>query len=364
MIVPVIVQSIIKSQKLPINSGSIRAVSPTEIEFTLSTSLDSPLPAKIDAMDLSLFNKDTPDYSPFLTLGLPKSSVSKNTEIHVTKQMVTVENHTELVSWFNDIFDLPEAEVSVNGKPVVHLSSLTYKPTLKKTIKLPALNYLEGFGIIDLSFMIPAAEDGTNMKGHLNLPNAGILTLDLGNLTLNMLSGDAKLGLVNVYNVALKPGNNSFDFDGEFYFKELVPNLATILDSQKDALGNGYIELNATGNATVVNGQHIKYVEEVLNKKTLRATIPVITLLTDVIGGVLNGDSSSVYSLVGEVFGNSTLLEKALGHFDSDGRLKNETDTKRDLEGDAEARKKLKRTNPGSSLMWNMLKMGLKSKKR
>jgi hypothetical protein len=44
----------------------------------------------------------------------------------------------------------------------------------------------------------------------------------------------------------------------------LVPNLHSILESQDQALTTGQIEFNVTGNATMVNGQHIPSVQEIL----------------------------------------------------------------------------------------------------
>ncbi|MDU6242093.1 MAG: DUF3712 domain-containing protein, partial [Bradyrhizobium sp.] len=153
-------------------------------------------------------------------------------------------------------YDLTMVELSVRADPTIHLGELTSTPHLDKTIKLPGLNNLKGFGITDLTVMLPP-KDGKNIKGTLNLPNSGVLTLEIGNLTLNLLSGKIRLGEITIYDLALPPGNNSCAFDGMLFLDTLGPNLATILADQAGPLGRGVIELNATGNATVVNGVHI-----------------------------------------------------------------------------------------------------------
>ncbi|GAP89599.1 hypothetical protein SAMD00023353_3500060 [Rosellinia necatrix] len=316
-IIPAITQDIVDAQKLPIIGGTFQALSPTELSVTLETQLDTPLPADLDPTTLFVYNKETPVYSPFMNVTLPKLHVNHKTPVMVTNQTVTVTNETELVKFFDKIFDLPEAELSVKGKPTIHLGALKMSANIHKTIKAGALNYLHGFGITTLRLIFPPREDGVNIKGTLNLPNAGVLTLGLGNLTLDLFSGDIRLGFVNIYNVVLPPGNNSCPFEGELFLNELLPNIGPILDSQAGPLAEGNIELRATGNSTMVNGVHIGYVEKVLNKKKLIASMPVITLLGDIISSFSANGEASLTDLLGDTLGNSTFIEGLLNNFNT-----------------------------------------------
>ncbi|KAI1111578.1 hypothetical protein F5Y14DRAFT_307964 [Nemania sp. NC0429] len=314
-IIPAITQDIVSSQGLPIMGGEFHALSPTELSVSLQTQLDTPLAADLDPTTLSIYNKETPDFSPFISVVLPKLHVNHKTPVVITNQTVKVTNETELVKWFDQVFDLPKVGLSVKGKPTVHLGALKMTTSLDKTIETKSLNGLNGFGIASLRLVYPPLDNGTNIKGTVNLPNAGVLTLGLGNLTLNLFSGDIKLGFVNIYDVVLPPGNNTRYFDGQLYLKELLPNLGAILDSQSAPLAAGNIELRASGNATMVNGMHIGYVEKVLNKKNLIATVPAITLLGDVIGSFTGNGSASLSDLLGDTFGNSTFIEGLLDHW-------------------------------------------------
>jgi hypothetical protein len=182
-----------------------------------------------------------------------------------------------------------------------------------------------------------------------------VLRLGLGDLQFNVMAGETRLGLINLPDLQLWPGNNSVPFEGNFFFDQLVPNLSEILDSQKGALSNGYMEFNATGNSTMVNGEHIKYIEGVLNYKHIRFTFPVISLLGDVLGGLLDADQGSLLDIFGGAVGNSTLLEHVLGHWDGgdEGTPNNKT-----------ARGLLARGKGGKprSWMWSLLKLGLTRK--
>ena len=89
------------SQKLPIMRGTFQALSPTELSVTLDTQLDTPLAADLDPTTLFVYNKDTPEYSPFLNVTLPKLHANHKTPVLVTNQTVKVTNETELVKWFD-----------------------------------------------------------------------------------------------------------------------------------------------------------------------------------------------------------------------------------------------------------------------
>jgi hypothetical protein len=266
-----------------------------------------------------------------------------------------ITNQTELLSWFNEFFDKPKVQLSVKGKPRIHLGSLKYSRSLDKTIDVPSLNYLDGFGVKNQQFDLSNTTK-YNMKGTLNIPNSGVLTLGLGDLQFNVESGNLKLGLINIYDLQLKPGNNSVPFEGNFFFNELVPNLKEVLDTQKGPLGNGYFEFFATGNTTMINGKHIPYIEGVLNRKRIRFTIPVITLLGDVVGGMLGSvgaDQSSLLDVFGEAIGNSTLFENLLDHWDNETK-NNDKKATRSVE---------KRQKGGKSWMLNLLRLGLRTRK-
>ncbi|CAG9990073.1 unnamed protein product [Clonostachys byssicola] len=353
VIIPAIIQNILNGQKLPIDGGALQALSPTHVNMSLLTSLNTPLGVKLDPVDLYLYNKETNPVSPFFKLRLPELHINHRTDVIVTNQTLLVTNETELLIWFNQFFDRPKVELSLKGDPNIFLGILSYKRHLDKAIEVPSLNYLDGFGLVDLDFMLRSNDTKFNMKGNLNIPNSGALSLGLGNLTFNLESGPTRLGLVHLYDVQLRPGNNTVPFDGNFFFDELVPNLSEVLDSQKEWLSNGYFKFNATGNSTIVNGQHIKYIEGVLNQKHIGFTVPVVSLLSDVIGGLLGVDQGSLLNIFGGALGNSTLFEQLLGHWGDGNQATNNTTT----------RSILKRGKGKRPWMYNLLKLGLRNKR-
>jgi hypothetical protein len=143
-------------------------------------------------------------------------------------------------------------------------------------------------------------------------------------------------------------------YEGNLFLDQVVPNLAAILDSQKDALNKGNVEIFISGNATTVNGQHIPYVEKVLNDKRIRITVPVISLLANVLGSVLDADQASLLDVFGSAFGNSTLFEHLLENW-QDNRWGDDEVTSGTLS---------KRQKKRSSWMLSLLKLGLRAKRK
>ncbi|KAL5593525.1 hypothetical protein FOBRF1_012627 [Fusarium oxysporum] len=353
VIIPAIVQDILNDQKLPIYGGALQVISPTEVNMSIETQLKTPIAATLKPVDLFLYSKETKPVSSFFKLQFPETHIKSHTNVTITNQTLLVTNETELTKWFNVFFDKPDAELSLEGKPEIRLGSLKYHRSLKKTVDIASLNYLNGFALKSLDFDLNANRTSkNNMKGMLNIPNSGVLRLGLGNLTFNVMSGDIRLGLINLWDLQLWPGNNSVPFDGNFYFDQLVPNLSEILDMQKGPLGNGYLEFNATGNTTIAGGEHIKYIEGVLNYKHIRFTFPVITLLGDVLGGLLDANQGSLLDIFGTSIGNSTLLEHVLGHWDNNGEGGSSNKTARSL-------MERSKTRAPKAWMWSLLKLGL-----
>ncbi|KAI6081853.1 hypothetical protein F4821DRAFT_248372 [Hypoxylon rubiginosum] len=347
VIIPALVQKIINDQPMPISGGAFIVLSPDKLNVSITTTLNTPLPADIDPVTLFMYNKDTPTFSPFVNVTLPPLHVDGQTEIVISEQTVTITNETELITWFGEVFDQPTVKVSTRGDATVHLGKLHSSAHIEKTVEVNSLNKLSGFGIEHMQLLLPALDNGTNIQGTLNLPNLGALSLGIGNLSLNLLAGDVRLGLITVYDVYLPHGNNSKYFNGELFLDVLLQNFGTILTSQEDALNNGNIQIDATGNATVVNGEHIRYLEAILNNRRVSSTIPVTKLLGDLISSFTNGSDVSLPTLFDDIFGNSTFIEEVLTHWNTTGN--STTATKRSLP--------FARRGPGAL---SLLKLGMK----
>lgn len=109
-------------------------------------------------------------------------------------------------------------------------------------------------------------------------------------MTLNIIVGGVLLGNATMNNVYIVPGNNTVSARGIINLKTAIMNLPAILSSQVGALTKGNIEMSASGNSTIYNGQHIEYYEKVLNNLMLTTQMPLLAILMDSLKGILGGE--------------------------------------------------------------------------
>jgi hypothetical protein len=132
-----------------------------------------------------------------------------------------------------------------------------------------------------------------------------------GNVTLNLRIGGFAIGRARLYDVLLKPGRNSVAARIDADLAAAIGNLPAILESQAEPLRRGAIELSASGNSTIYNGQHIKYFEDVLNKLEMTAEVPILKVVMDSLGGMLSDNSGMLEELLGNL--NITDILGSLG---------------------------------------------------
>ena len=73
-------------------------------------------------------------------------------------------------------------------------------------------------------------------------------------------------------------------------------NLGPIIASQANALKTGNVEISASGNSIIFNGQYIPYNETVLNDLTVTSQAPIMQLLTDSLSHFMGSDAGSLIS--------------------------------------------------------------------
>ncbi|KAI1815077.1 hypothetical protein GGS20DRAFT_584889 [Poronia punctata] len=293
-IIPALAQYLVNKTNLPIYGGSIQALTSDSLRVSLSTSLTVPggLKVRLGPLTLFLYNKETPEYSPFLTVPIEGQWVAGKTDIDVVDETVFVANETELNIWLGQALTQEKTKLSVKGNTTAYLGILKNHINLDKTVEIPGLRELQGASIEEATVLTPAAEDGSNLVGTLMLPNWSDLSMGLGNNTLNIWAGEVLVANADLRDINLVPGNNSLPFRGVIYVDALVKNFASILGSQSDTLFEGKLDLWANGNQSVINGEHITYLESVLSKARISTQVPIVQLASQLAGGILKGNTT------------------------------------------------------------------------
>lgn len=101
------------------------------------------------------------------------------------------------------------------------------------------------------------------MLGTVHIPNPSVLTLDLGNVTLNLGVAGTPIGYGLLPNLVLKPGENKVPMQARI-------DQGTILGMVLSTYKNAVLPLEVVGNSSVKNGQHLVYYEEAVKANTIK----------------------------------------------------------------------------------------------
>lgn len=85
----------------------------------------------------------------------------------------------------------------------------------------------------------------------------------------------------------------------------MIESFSQIFSSQKEAILNGDIQLSASGNSTIYNGNHISYYEAILNDLTLTARVPIMKALLGTVEAMASdSDIGNALSQVSDALGD------------------------------------------------------------
>lgn len=334
-------QRIVNDTDLPINAADFRPINATHLRIGISTSLSLPLglSIKLDACDLWLYNPTSPS-SPYARIPILDQHISSSSGGSLTIDGIIAEvtDPAQIDTWLTSALTQRNTSISVRASTTAWLGAVKLPLTIDKTVTIPGLRNLAGATLAESRLYIPALmPNRTNIAGTMVLPNYSLMTMDMGNVTLNaLLSADDSqegekevlIGRVDIRDALLHPGNQSLPFTGEIYLDAILRDLGYIASGQAESVfKGGFITLTASGNQTLVEGQHIGYLEAVLARARIRVEVPLSRLLSDVVGS-FDAGTLSLDGVFGEVWdglvgdggsgsgggsgGNSTMLGEIL----------------------------------------------------
>jgi hypothetical protein len=132
------------------------------------------------------------------------------------------------------------------------------------TNHLIGLNKLSGLNITSLT-LLPSL---TAMTGTILIPNPSVMTLDLGNVTMNLLVDTKLIGYALLPNLMLKPGDNNVPMQAQV-------NPTTVIGLITTKYKNAVLPLDVVGNSSVNGNTHLTYYEEAIRANTVRVMLDV-----------------------------------------------------------------------------------------
>lgn len=133
------------------------------------------------------------------------------------------------------------------------------------------LNKLSGLNITDLKILSGAGvvlDDGSNLIGNLTIPNPSVMTLDLGNVTMNLAVDGKSIGTTLIPNLILVPGVNNVPMQS-------TVNQLAIISLIKSKYTNAILPLDIVGNSSMSGDQHLTYYEAAIKSNTIRIDLNV-----------------------------------------------------------------------------------------
>ncbi|KAH8668539.1 hypothetical protein BX600DRAFT_435070 [Xylariales sp. PMI_506] len=291
-ILPAIAQDIVNNTNLPIYGATVSAVSNDQVVIGMSTALSLPagITVNIEPFTLYLYNEETlsatGEIIPYTQVNLPYEKIHGTTPLDIENETVSVGNRTELNSWLTRTLNNETTSVSVSGHATSYLGAIKIPLTLQKTVTINGLNKLKGVSLDTAQLVLPPRADGTNLIGSFTFQNPSILTMGLGNLTFNALAGDVVIGNLTILNAVLPPGASTSNFTGQLFLDSVIANLGTVLESQSGVFTTGNLTVGVSGNSTLVNGEHITYLENVINKVVILTEVPIVDLAQDLLASI------------------------------------------------------------------------------
>lgn len=221
----------------------------------------------LDGFPAALFLESTePDIKPFAHLSLPAVHSTKATLININQTLKIID--VDQFSQFNTlVMNSETVRVALRGSTALHLGKLPSTVVqYNEVLELKGLNKLAGFDIPTFR-LVNNKDGGPNMIGKAYIPNTSLMTLELGNVTYDVIFNNTAIGTSLLPNLTLKPGNNTVDMFSTVDMLKILP-LPT----------DGLLHLEVRANSSIYNGQHLTYYEAALKSNPLKVTLNIGSL--------------------------------------------------------------------------------------
>ncbi|KAE8353018.1 hypothetical protein BDV28DRAFT_115330 [Aspergillus coremiiformis] len=207
--------------------------------------------------------------APFATVTIPQLKSRDGEEVLVDQRLDLTD-----VSAFGDFATAAIQNeylyVNVYGKPELRQRGLP-KITVayNKTATMKGLNKLQGFNLFGIHLSNQTA-DGTNIEGQALIPNPSVMTISMGNVTLDLSVNGSSIGTAYIKGLVLKPGNNTLPMTAQV-------DLLAMLNFMGKYPGT-VVPVDITGsqtNSSVYDGQALSYFSRALASNKLRIALNV-----------------------------------------------------------------------------------------
>ncbi|CAG8898753.1 unnamed protein product [Penicillium egyptiacum] len=233
---------------------------------------DSPYHPQIYAFNSAVSLAGAPD--PFAYVNVPAVKSKDGAEIHF-EQKVDLTDASAFGDYTTAVMLNEEVSLNIHGRPDLKQGGLP-KVTVdyNKTVVMKGLNKLKGFRVAEFFIMFPPV-NGYGMNGTVVIPNASVMTIPMGNVTLALELDGKPVGTTYLNNLVLKPGDNTVPMMGKVDQGAII----TLLTSKSNPYKDGILPFDIIGNATSYNGKELPYFTKALAANKLSVKLNVLAAL-------------------------------------------------------------------------------------
>jgi hypothetical protein len=272
--VPNKAQHDINASTLEVTAQDVTNPTPDSVQLKIDTVIksDSKFHPTIDGFRAALSLKGQ---EPFLYVDIPQAKSEEVTKVTVN-QDVKLPSLDRFSTYTKTVLASESFEVHMDGNTNLHISGLpAANVNYNKVITMKGLNKLSGLNITDIKILSGKDQilpDGSNLIGNVHVPNPSVMTLDLGNVTMDLSVDGKAIGSSLIPNLLLKPGPNVFPLQSKV--DQLI-----VLGLVTSKYTNGILPVDIVGNSSVRNGEHLTYYEDALRSNAIKLDLNVADAL-------------------------------------------------------------------------------------
>lgn len=264
---PNIAQDDVNEAELEIESQRLTEATPDSVRLKIDTisNSESLFHPTLDAFNATLSvpvpEGEDGESIPFGTIEIPQNVAGEDVHIAID-QVMRIENMEEWMRFNKMVLHEEEFEIQVSGDVKLHLGALPEVDCdYDKIVRMKGLNQLKGFKITDNKVELKNGGKA-DISGNVHLPNPSVLTLELGQVTLDLSIDGTHIGQAVMEDVVLPPGGGVFPMTGETEQDKVLG-----MSSKYEDL---VFPIESVGNKSVVNGVEVPWLTELLASNVLR----------------------------------------------------------------------------------------------
>ncbi|GIC94233.1 DUF3712 domain-containing protein [Aspergillus udagawae] len=211
--------------------------------------------------------------SAFATVRVPQVKANDGTVVHIS-QSLDLSDVGAFGGFATAVMQNEEIKLNIYGKPDLKEGGLPKTDvTYNKTVTMKALNKLDGFAITEMHVLSGKSSNGANFGGTVYIPNPSVMTISMGNVTLDLSVDGTSIGTSYLNDLKLVPGNNTRPMTSAIDLSAIAPFFSKYKNGIPVAISG------SSTNSSVYNGKAISYFSEALASNTLKVNLDLAKLL-------------------------------------------------------------------------------------